>query len=239
MGKRELIYEGKAKRIYSTDNQDQVIIEYKDDATAFDGQKKGIIEGKGIINNRVSSVLFELLEGHGIHTHLIKLLNGRLMLARNLSIIPVEVVVRNRVAGSLAQRLGLEEGAVLPRPVLEFYYKSDALHDPMVNDYHILAMGWATSEQLEEMKALALKVNKVLRPFFLDRGLELVDFKLEFGIHHGKVMLGDEISPDTCRLWDIETGEKLDKDRFRRDLGHEREAYVEVLQRIEGGIRDA
>ncbi|ADI01382.1 MAG TPA: phosphoribosylaminoimidazolesuccinocarboxamide synthase [Syntrophothermus lipocalidus] len=235
MEKRELIYEGKAKRVYSTDDENLVVIEYKDDATAFDGKKKGTIESKGIVNNRVTSVLFKILEDNGIPTHLVKLLDGRNMLAKKLSIIPVEVVVRNRIAGSLATRLGLEEGAPLPNPILEFYYKSDELHDPMVNEYHILTMGWATPEQLAEMKEMALKINSVLVPFLRERNLELVDFKLEFGVHQGKVILGDEISPDTCRLWDVQTGEKLDKDRFRRDLGKEREAYIEVLQRMEGG----
>ncbi|NLU49206.1 MAG: phosphoribosylaminoimidazolesuccinocarboxamide synthase [Syntrophomonadaceae bacterium] len=238
MEKRTFLYEGKAKRIYTTDDEDLVIIEYKDDATAFDGKKKGSIECKGIVNNRVSAVLFRRLEEHGIPTHMVKLVNGRQMLTKKLSIIPVEVVVRNKVAGSLAERLGLKEGTPLARPVLEFYYKSDELHDPMVNDYHILAMGWATAEQLEEMRTLAFRINQVLQPFFLERGLELVDFKLEFGLHKGRVILGDEISPDTCRLWDVSTGEKMDKDRFRRDLGKEREAYIEVLQRIEGGAQD-
>jgi len=234
MEKRDLIYEGKAKKVYATDDENLVVIEYKDEATAFDGAKKGTIESKGIVNNRVTSVLFKVLEDNGIPTHLVKVLDGRNMLAKKLQIIPVEVVVRNRVAGSLAARLGLKEGLPLPYPILEFYYKSDELHDPMVNEYHILALGWATPEQLAEMKEMALKINSVLVPFLRQRNLELVDFKLEFGLHQGQLMLGDEISPDTCRLWDIETGERMDKDRFRRDLGKEREAYVEVLHRIEG-----
>lgn len=238
MEKRDMLYEGKAKKVYATEDENLVIIEYKDDATAFDGKKKGSICSKGIVNNRVSSVLFGELEKQGIPTHLVKLINGRLMLAKRLTIIPVEVVVRNKVAGSLAERLGLEEGTPLSSPILEFYYKSDELHDPMVNDYHILAMGWAAREQLEKMKEMAFKVNQVLRSFLRDRGMELVDFKLEFGLHRGQVILGDEISPDTCRLWDVQTGEKMDKDRFRRDLGREREAYIEVLQRIEGGAPD-
>ncbi len=234
MEKRALLYEGKAKKVYATDDENLVVIEYKDEATAFDGAKKGTIENKGIVNNRVTSILFKVLEDNGIPTHLVKVLDGRNMLVKKLQIIPVEVVVRNRVAGSLAARLGLEEGTSLPSPILEFYYKSDELHDPMVNEYHILVLGWATPEQLAEMKDMAFRINSVLVPFLRQRNLELVDFKLEFGLHQGRLMLGDEISPDTCRLWDIETGEKMDKDRFRRDLGKEREAYIEVLHRIEG-----
>lgn len=238
MEKGQMLYEGKAKKIFATGDPDTVLVEYKDEATAFDGTKRGVIQSKGIVNNRMSAALFALLESEGVPTHFIKTIDGRSMLVKRLQIIPVEVVVRNRVAGSLATRLGLPEGTALRSPILETYYKSDELHDPMVCDSHILVMGWATPAQLERIKELALRVNEVLRPFFLDRSLELVDFKLEFGLYKGEVVLGDEISPDTCRLWDIRTGEKMDKDRFRRDLGGEREAYVEVLQRIEGGVHD-
>lgn len=234
MEKREFLYEGKAKRIYATDDPELVLIEYKDDATAFDGTKRGTIESKGVVNNRMSAQLFQHLEQNGIPTHFVRLLDDRCMLVKKVEIVPVEVVVRNTVAGSLAKRLGLEEGIRLPRPVLELYYKNDDLHDPMVNDDHVTIFGWATAEELKQIKELALRINDVLKPYMARINIELVDYKLEFGRCKGEVILADEISPDTCRLWDVDTGEKLDKDRFRRDLGKEKDAYLEVLRRLEG-----
>jgi len=234
MEKRDFLYEGKAKKIWSTDDPKLVVVEYKDDATAFDGAKKGVIESKGVLNNRISGHLFAFLAAKGIPTHFEKLLDDRHMLVRRLDIIPVEVVVRNVVAGSLAKRLGLSEGTSLKRPIIEMYYKNDELHDPMINEYHALAMGWATEDELTQMKSLAFEINELLVPYFRRVNVDLVDFKLEFGRFEGRVLLGDEISPDTCRFWDADTGEKLDKDRFRRDLGKEREAYEEIWQRIKG-----
>lgn len=236
MASGELLYEGKAKQIYSTGSDREYLIRYKDDATAFDGTKKGVIANKGIVNNRVSNLLFQLLEKEGIETHLLRAVDERHTLVKSLQIIPVEVVTRNVVAGSLAQRVGREEGFRLPMPIIELYYKNDALHDPMINEYHARAMGWATQEQLESMQAQALKINEILTRFFDSIGIILVDFKLEFGLYEGRVLLGDEISPDTCRLWDKESLEKLDKDRFRRDLGQEAEAYQEVVRRIETAL---
>jgi len=236
MASGELLYEGKAKQIYSTGTDREYLIRYKDDATAFDGTKKGVIANKGIVNNRVSNLLFQLLEKEGIETHLIRAVDERHTLVKSLQIIPVEVVTRNVVAGSLAQRVGREEGFRLPMPIIELYYKNDTLHDPMINEYHARAMGWATQEQLESMQAQALKINEILTRFFDSIGIILVDFKLEFGLYEGRVLLGDEISPDTCRLWDKESLEKLDKDRFRRDLGQEAEAYQEVVRRIETAL---
>ena len=236
MASGELLYEGKAKQIYSTGSDREYLIRYKDDATAFDGTKKGVIANKGIVNNRVSNLLFQLLEKEGIETHLLRAVDERHTLVKSLQIIPVEVVTRNVVAGSLAQRVGREEGFRLPMPIIELYYKNDTLHDPMINEYHARAMGWATQEQLESMQAQALKINEILTRFFDSIGIILVDFKLEFGLYEGRVLLGDEISPDTCRLWDKESLEKLDKDRFRRDLGQEAEAYQEVVRRIETAL---
>lgn len=236
MASGELLYEGKAKQIYSTGTDREYLIRYKDDATAFDGTKKGVIANKGIVNNRVSNLLFQLLEKEGIETHLIRAVDERHTLVKSLQIIPVEVVTRNVVAGSLAQRVGREEGFRLPMPIIELYYKNDTLHDPMINEYHARAMGWATQEQLDSMQAQALKINEILTRFFDSIGIILVDFKLEFGLYEGRVLLGDEISPDTCRLWDKESLEKLDKDRFRRDLGQEAEAYQEVVRRIETAL---
>jgi len=236
MASGELLYEGKAKQIYSTGSDREYLIRYKDDATAFDGTKKGVIANKGIVNNRVSNLLFQLLEKEGIETHLIRAVDERHTLVKSLQIIPVEVVTRNVVAGSLAQRVGREEGFRLPMPIIELYYKNDTLHDPMINEYHARAMGWATQEQLDSMQAQALKINEILTRFFDSIGIILVDFKLEFGLYEGRVLLGDEISPDTCRLWDKESLEKLDKDRFRRDLGQEAEAYQEVVRRIETAL---
>ncbi len=232
----KLLYEGKAKQIYSTDNDQEFLMKYKDDATAFDGTKKGVITNKGIVNNRVSNLLFKLLEQEGIETHLIKQIDDRNVLVKSLQIIPVEVVTRNVVAGSLANRVGKEEGYPLASPILELYYKNDDLHDPMINEFHARALGWATQEQLDAMQNQALKINQVLTKFFDSIGIILVDFKLEFGVYKGRVILGDEISPDTCRLWDKESLEKLDKDRFRRDLGKEEEAYQEVVRRIEAAL---
>lgn len=233
----EFLYEGKAKKIYATDNDQEVLIIYKDDATAFDGTKKGTIKNKGIVNNRVSCLLFKLLEEKGIKTHLVEQVDERRVLVKKMAMLPVEVVVRNVVAGSLAQRLGQEEGTRLSGTIIELYYKDDNLHDPMINEYHARVMGWATEGQLREMQCGALKINKVLREFFDRIGIILVDFKLEFGVFENRVLLGDEISPDTCRLWDKENLEKLDKDRFRRDLGKEEEAYQEVVRRIEEALK--
>jgi len=232
MKKLEMVYEGKAKKVYKTDDPKQYIVEYKDDATAFNGEKKGTITGKGVVNNKMSAALFALLEKEGVPTHQLELLNDRESLVKAVKILPLEVIVRNVAAGSLAQRLGLEEGVPMKETVLEFSYKNDALGDPMINDYHIRAMEFATDEQLEAVKAYALKVNEVLKSFFLEINIKLIDFKLEFGIYDGKVILADEISPDTCRLWDAETNKKLDKDRFRRDMGGVEEVYQEVLSRI-------
>ena len=232
MEKLEMVYEGKAKKVYKTDNLKQYIVEYKDDATAFNGEKKGTITGKGVVNNKMSAALFALLEKEGVPTHQLELLNDRESLVKAVKILPLEVIVRNVAAGSLAQRLGLEEGVPMKETVLEFSYKNDALGDPMINDYHIRAMEFATEEQLDAVKAYALKVNEVLKNFFLEINIKLIDFKLEFGVYEGKVILADEISPDTCRLWDAETNKKLDKDRFRRDMGGVEEVYQEVLSRI-------
>jgi len=234
MERRDMLYEGKAKQLFATDDPDLLIQHFKDDATAYNAQKRGSIHGKGAINNRISERLFQLLESHGIPTHLVRRLNDREMLVKRLRIFPLEVVVRNRVAGSLARRLGLEEGRPAPYPLVEFYYKNDALGDPLLTEDHIQLLGLATPQQVAAMRDMALKVNEVLRRFFDERGLILVDFKLEFGEHHGKILLGDEICPDTCRLWDKVSLEKLDKDRFRRDLGGVEEAYQEVCRRVCG-----
>jgi phosphoribosylaminoimidazole-succinocarboxamide synthase len=227
-------YEGKAKILYATDDPDLIIQYFKDDATAFNAQKRGTIQEKGIMNNKISEVLFQHLESRGVPTHFVRRLNDREMLVRRLQIIPVEVIVRNRIAGSLAKRLGLEEGGVLSTPVLEHCYKSDALGDPMINEFHIRALGWATDEEIKEIERLSFRVNELLKDFFDQRSLILVDFKLEYGRHHGKIYLGDEICPDTCRLWEKGSLEKLDKDRFRRDLGKVEDAYQEVCRRVCG-----
>jgi phosphoribosylaminoimidazole-succinocarboxamide synthase len=229
------LYEGKAKKMYLTENPELLIQEFKDSATAFDGAKKGTIRGKGAINNQISAHLFRYLESYHIPTHFVRTLSDREMLVKKVEIIPVEVVVRNVVAGSLAKRLNEEEGRDLPEPLLEFYLKDDALHDPMITEEEILERGLATAQELEKIKRMALKVNAVLKDFFARRKLRLVDFKLEFGRHGGEILLADEISPDTCRLWDAETGERLDKDRFRRDLPGVVEAYREVHERVLGG----
>lgn len=232
--KKDFLYEGKAKRIFATDNPDLVWVEYKDDATAFDGKKKGTIANKGVLNNRISSFFFQLLAERGIPTHFVERVSDTEQVVKKVEIIPVEVVVRNVAAGSLAKRLGLAEGTPLPQPVLEFYYKNDELGDPMINEYHIRVLNLATPEQVEKMASIALRVNEILREYLRTKNIDLIDFKLEFGLHHGEVILADEISPDTCRFWDTKTREKLDKDRFRRDLGNVEEAYREVLRRLTG-----
>lgn len=230
-----MLYEGKAKRVYSTAEQDQVIVEYKDDATAFNGEKKGQILEKGRLNAKISTIFFELLEENGIPTHLVKELTETEVLVKKLDIILVEVVVRNIATGSLAERLGLEEGVELNQPVLEFYYKDDQLGDPLINRYHIYAQQLATAEEIAEVEELALKINQILSGFLAERGIDLIDFKLEFGKDkNDQIYLADEISPDTCRFWDSETKKKLDKDRFRRNLGEVEAAYHEILERISG-----
>jgi len=232
MKRGEKIYEGKAKVIYSTDDPDLLIQYFKDEATAFDGRKKAVIENKGVLNNKISSTIFRYLEESGVKTHFVEMPTEREMVVKRLEIIPVEVVVRNVAAGSICKRLGLEEGTPLAGPVLELFYKDDSLGDPMINRCHARVFGWATDSELDVMEETALKVNTLLRGFFATRGIELVDYKLEFGRHAGEVLLGDEISPDGCRLWDRATGEKLDKDRFRRDLGGVEEAYRRVLATV-------
>jgi len=234
MERRTKIYEGKAKILYETDDPDLLIQYFKDEATAFNAQKRGIIEQKGVYNNRISSVLFKYLGRRGVRTHFVKQLNDREMLVKRLEIIKIEVVIRNISAGSLSKRLGLPEGKPLPAPVLEFFYKDDALGDPMINDDHVRLLGLATPREVRAIRKRALVVNNLLRKFLDTRGLILVDFKLEFGRHRRQLLLGDEITPDGCRLWDKETLEKMDKDRFRRDLGKVEEAYQEVYRRITG-----
>jgi phosphoribosylaminoimidazole-succinocarboxamide synthase len=231
---RTLIYEGKAKKIFTTGQPDEVLQYFKDDATAFNAQKRGTIVEKGVINNKVSERLFRLLEQSGVPTHFVERKSDREMLTKKVTIVPVEVVVRNVVAGSLAKRLGLKEGEAIQPPIVEWYYKNDALGDPLITDDHVRLLKLATSEQLVEIRRLALKVNSVLQPFFAERRMILVDFKLEFGLHNGRLILADEISPDTCRLWDEGTKESMDKDRFRKDLGKIEEAYQEVLKRVCG-----
>lgn len=232
MEKKEQLYEGKAKKVFATDDKDFCIVDYKDDATAFNGLKKGTITGKGVVNNKMSNYLFQLLESKGIPTHFVKQLSDRETLVKKVEIVPLEVIVRNKAAGSLAKRLGMPEGTQMKCPVLEFCYKSDELGDPMVNEYHILAAGFATKEEIDKISEMSLKINKLLCEFFLSVNIELIDFKLEFGRYHDEIILADEISPDTCRFWDVHTHEKLDKDRFRRDLGGVEEAYQEVMKRI-------
>lgn len=232
MEKTTLLYEGKAKQVYKTQVEDQYIVHYKDDATAFNGEKKGTITGKGSINNQMSNILFEMLEKEGIPTHLIKELNELETLVKAVEILPLEVIIRNVAAGSISKRLGIEEGTLLEFPVLEFCYKNDDLGDPMINEYHIKAMGLAGEEDLLIIKDMTFKINDLLKRFFLDKGIKLIDFKLEYGYAGDKIVLADEISPDTCRLWDEKTNEKLDKDRFRRDMGNVIEAYKNVFSRI-------
>ncbi len=235
MEKTTQLYEGKAKKVFATENPEYCIVSYKDDATAFNGLKKGTILGKGAINNRVTNHLMRLLEKNGVPTHLVEELNDRETLVKKVSIVPLEVIVRNIAAGSLSKRLGLPEGVKMNSTVLEYCYKNDDLGDPMVNEYHILAMGWATREELDQIAAYSFKVNQVLSDYLREAGIELIDFKLEFGkTTDGQIVLADEISPDTCRFWDITTHEKLDKDRFRRDLGGVEDAYQEILRRLLG-----
>ena len=235
MEKKELLYEGKAKKVFTTDDPEVLIVPYKDDATAFNGLKKGTIEGKSAINNQMSNNLMKLLETKGVPTHLIEELNERETAVRRVSIVPLEVIVRNVAAGSLSKRLGLPEGTMMKRTVLEYCYKNDDLGDPMVNEYHIYAMDLATEQELADIAKMAFTVNDVLRNYLKDLNIDLIDFKIEFGrTSDGTVILADEISPDTCRFWDSSTGEKLDKDRFRRDMGGVEDAYQEVFKRLMG-----
>ncbi|WML35578.1 phosphoribosylaminoimidazolesuccinocarboxamide synthase [Clostridium sp. OS1-26] len=234
MEKREMLYEGKAKKIYSTDDANKVIVYYKDDATAFNGEKKGQIEDKGTLNNAITSMLFELLEKNGVKSHFERKLNEREQLCKKVEIIPLEVIVRNVAAGSMAKRYGIAEGTELKTTVFELSYKNDDLGDPLINDYHAVGIGLATFEELDLIYKIAAKVNDTLKEFFLKQGIKLIDFKIEVGRYNGEILLADEISPDTCRFWDVNTNEKLDKDRFRRDLGNVKEAYIEILNRISG-----
>ena len=229
---RELLYEGKAKKLFATGDPDLLLQHFKDDATAFNAKKRGTIVQKGVLNNAISEVFFRLLEREGVRTHFVRRVDDRTMLVKRLEIVPVEVVVRNVIAGSLAKRFGLEESRVLPEPIVEFLYKSDALDDPMINAWHIRVLGRASTADLDRMVELTLRTNAILQPFLAARGIVLVDMKLEFGRHHGAILLGDEICPDTCRFWDSSSGEKLDKDRFRRDLGRVEEAYQEIARRV-------
>ncbi|MEG1794865.1 MAG: phosphoribosylaminoimidazolesuccinocarboxamide synthase [Clostridium sp.] len=232
MENRKFLYEGKAKKIYGTDIEDQVIVYYKDDATAFNGEKKASITSKGILNNTITSILFNMLMENGVETHFIKKLSDREQLCKKVEIVPIEVIVRNVAAGSMAKRYGLMEGTELKTKVLEISYKNDDLGDPLMNDYHAVAMGLTTFDELNYIYSQAEKVNELLTDFFKKQNIKLVDFKLEFGRYKSGIVLADEISPDTCRLWDITTGEKLDKDRFRRELGDLVEGYTKVLERI-------
>ncbi|MEW6770422.1 MAG: phosphoribosylaminoimidazolesuccinocarboxamide synthase [Bacillota bacterium] len=234
MKRGAMLHEGKAKRVYRTDEPGCYIVEFKDDATAFDGKKRGTIADKGVLNNKISAHFFELLARAGIESHYRGLLGDREMLVQAVEIIPVEVVTRNIAAGSLAKRIGVPEGTPLSQPVVEYYYKRDDLGDPMINCSHVVALGLATAEELHQMREIALKVNQVLREYLDAKGIILVDFKLEFGRADGRILLADEISPDTCRFWDKGTGAKMDKDRFRRDLGGVAEAYAEVWKRLTG-----
>lgn len=237
MQKKTLVYEGKAKKVYTTEDPEIYIVSYKDDATAFNGLKKGTIAGKGVVNNRMSNFMFRLLEKQGIPTHYVEELNERETAVKKVAIVPLEVIVRNKAAGSLSKRLGLEEGTPMKTPVLEFCYKNDELGDPMVNDYHILATGLATRQELDQIADMSLRINQIMIDFFKSVNVDLIDFKLEFGkTSDGAVILADEISPDTCRFWDAATQEKLDKDRFRRDMGGVEDAYAEMMRRI--GLTD-
>ena len=236
MERREKLYEGKAKIVYATDDPDKSILYFKDDATAFNGAKKGTIQDKGVINNRVSARLFQMLADKGIESHFIEQLSEREMLAKKVDIMLVEVVVRNYIAGSLAKRMGRSEGEKLAQTIVEYYYKDDALNDPMINRDHVLVFNLATAEQIDAARDTALKVNQALSDYLFERDILLVDFKLEFGAYHGRMLLADEICPDTCRLWDRHTLEKLDKDRFRRDLGNVEEAYLEICRRVCGDL---
>ena len=235
MKKLEQLYEGKAKKVFATDDPGVVLVEYKDDATAFNGLKKGTIQGKGVINNRVTNFLMKMLEKNGIPTHYIEEISDRETLVKKVTIVPLEVMVRNIAAGSLSKRLGLPEGTKLKKTVLEYCYKNDDLGDPMVNEYHIAAMGWVSDEDLKKIAEYSFKINQLLSAYLKDLNIELIDFKLEFGkTQDGQLVLADEISPDTCRFWDSTTHEKLDKDRFRRDLGGVEDAYQEIMKRLMG-----
>ncbi len=235
MSKLEMLYEGKAKQIYATDKEDEIIVYYKDDATAFNGEKKAQIDNKGYLNNAITTMIFEMLNKNGIKTHFIEKLNDREQLCKKVSIIPLEVIVRNVAAGSMAKRLGLEEGYKLKTTVFEFSYKDDELGDPLINSYHAVAIGAATFEEIDTILDMTGKINELLKEFFAKLNINLIDFKLEFGkLPNGEIVLADEISPDTCRFWDATTGEKLDKDRFRRDMGNVEGAYIEILNRIKG-----
>ena len=237
MEKRAQLYEGKAKKVYQTDNPELLIVDYKDDATAFNGLKKGTITGKGVINNKMSNLLMQRLEKSGIPTHFVKELSDRETLVKKVTIVPLEVIVRNIAAGSFSQKYGTPEGEVLDTPTIEFSYKNDNLGDPLINDYHAIALKLATDEEIETIKKYAFAVNEQLKAFWSECGVTLVDFKLEFGkVADGSIVLADEISPDTCRLWDSKTGEKLDKDRFRRDMGGVEDAYAEVMKRLSSHI---
>ena len=235
MEKKEQLYEGKAKKVFATDDANLVIVDYKDDATAFNGEKKGTITGKGVINNVMSNHMFQLLEQQGVPTHFVEQLSERETLVKKVSIVPLKVIIRNISAGSFAKRFGVEEGIVFDEPTIEFSYKNDELGDPLMNAYHAIALKAATREEIETIKAMAFKVNEVMKQYFDTLNVILVDFKLEFGkTADGKIVLADEISPDTCRLWDKTTKEKLDKDRFRRDMGGVEEAYQEIMKRVMG-----
>ncbi len=229
---KEQLYEGKAKKVFATSDPDLLIVDYKDDATAFNGVKRGTIVGKGVINNRMTNYIMQMLEKEGVETHYVEELSDRRTVVKNVKIVPLEVIMRNVVAGSLSKRTGLPEGEIPSMPILELYYKSDELGDPMINSDHVLAFGWATADELAVIEKTARKVNDILKKFFAGVGVDLVDFKIEFGRYHGKIILADEISPDTCRFWDSKTKEKLDKDRFRRDMGGVEGAYHEMMRRI-------
>ena len=234
---KEMIYEGKAKRVYNTDDENLVIVSYKDDATAFNGVKRGTIVGKGVVNNKMSNLMMKMLEAKGIPTHYVEEISDRETIVKKVEIVKVEVIVRNIAAGSLSKRLGLPEGILLKTTVLEYSYKDDELGDPMINDYHISAMGLATKEEMKIIADYAFKANELMIKFFKNLNIKLVDFKLEFGRFGGKIVLADEISPDTCRFWDADTNEKLDKDRFRRDMGNVEDAYEEVFRRLTEGAK--
>ena len=232
MEKKELLYEGKAKKVYTTEDPDILIVDYKDDATAFNGKKKGTINGKGIINNKMSNFMCRLIEKEGIETHYVEELGDRETAVKKVEIVPLEVIIRNKAAGSMAKRLGLEEGMELRCPVFELSYKNDDLDDPMINDSHAIACGFAAKEEIDDIREKALKINDIMVAYFKTKNVDLIDFKLEFGRYHGRIILADEISPDTCRFWDSTTHEKLDKDRFRRDMGSVEEAYEEMARRL-------
>ena len=232
MEKKELLYEGKAKKVFTTEDPDILIVDYKDDATAFNGLKKGTIVGKGVINNRMTNRVFQLLEKDGVPTHLVEELSDRETAVKKVEIVPLEVIIRNVAAGSFSKRLGVPEGTKFKAPTIEFSYKNDDLGDPLINDYFAIALDLATREEIDIITKYAFKVNEVLKAYFMEANIELVDFKIEFGRYHGQIILADETSPDTCRLWDATTHEKLDKDRFRRDLGNVEEAYNEVFKRL-------